>query len=472
MKISFHGADRAVTGSCHLIECAGKKILVDCGLFQGGRELSEENAEDFGFDADGIDFVLLSHAHLDHCGRLPLLVKRGFQGEIITTAASKDLTRLVLLDSAHLQEAEAKAQQHRQQRHRRQQHDNTSSAEALYTLYDATRCFDFFGRVAQYGQTINIASGITATFYDAGHLLGSASISIDLQERGTTCRVTFSGDIGSHGRKILRDPVSPPPADVVIMETTYGDRLHRSLKDSVQELYFAINTSFKHGGNVIIPTFALERSQEILWYLREGVEKGILPAAMHVFLDSPMAISATEIFRQHPECYDDEASKLFEQKRDPFHLNNLHITRDAVDSMAINRITSGAVILAGSGMCTGGRVRHHLKHHLWRRNASIIFVGFAAKGSLARQIIDGAKSVRLFGEEIDVNATIYTINGFSAHADRAELLAWHKQTQAKQTVLVHGEEDVMHNFSQHLKNTTVLIPEKNQEFSLPELRPL
>jgi metallo-beta-lactamase family protein len=469
MKISFHGADKDVTGSCHLIECADKKILIDCGLFQGGRDLSEENAEDFGFDAASIDFVLLTHAHLDHCGRLPLLVKRGFHGEIITTAASKDLARLVLLDSAHLQEADAKSQQHRQQRHRKHSREQIHPEEALYTIYDATRCFDFFGRVAHYEHAIKVAPGITATFYDAGHILGSASIAIDLKERSKTCRIIFSGDLGSDGRKILRDAVAPPPADIVVMETTYGDRLHRSLKESVKEFYLAINDTFKHGGNVIIPTFALERSQEILWYLREGVEKGLLPAAMHVFLDSPMAISATEIFRQHPECYDEEACKLFRQKRDPFQLNNLHITRDAADSMAINRITSGAVILAGSGMCTGGRVRHHLKHHLWRKNASVVFVGFAAQGTLARQIIDGARSIRLFGEEIDVNANIYTINGFSAHADRNELLAWQKKTQAEHTILVHGEETVMQSFAKRLKNTAVLIPEKGQCFSLPDL---
>ncbi|MBR7747278.1 MBL fold metallo-hydrolase RNA specificity domain-containing protein [Undibacterium baiyunense] len=467
MKISFHGANKDVTGSCHLIECAGKKVLIDCGLFQGGHDLSDENTEDFGFDPAEIDYLLLTHAHLDHCGRIPLLVKRGFRGEIITSAASKDLARLVLLDSAHLQEADARAQLRKQQRHSQKR---VTQDEPLYTLYDATRSFDFFGRVAHYNKAIKVAPGITATFYDAGHILGSASIYLELKEGRKTCWIVFSGDIGSKGRKILRDPVIPPPADIVVMETTYGDRLHRSLDASVKEFYQAINDTFEHGGNVIIPTFALERAQEILWYLREGVEKGKLPAAMHVFLDSPMAISATEIFRDHPECYDEEAAKLLKQKRDPFQLNNLHITHDAADSMAINRITSGAVILAGAGMCNGGRVRHHLKHHLWRRNASVIFVGFAARGTLARQIIDGAKSVRLFGEEIDVNANVYTINGFSAHADRAELLAWQKKITPTHTVLVHGEEDVMQSFASQLKNTEIHIPQKNQRFSLPDFK--
>ena len=271
MHLSFHGADRSVTGSCHLIQCAGKKILIDCGLFQGGRALSEENAEDFGFHPCEIDFVLLTHAHLDHCGRLPLLVKRGFKGEIITTSASKDLARLVLLDSANLQESEAR---NREKRSSRQRHHHEAPAPALHTLYDATRCFYFFGRVAQYQQSISLAEGITACFYDAGHILGSASIALELEEGDHRRRIVFSGDLGSDGRVILRDAEAPPPADFVVMETTYGDRLHRSLAASIEELYAAINDCFARNGNVIIPSFALERAQELLWYLREGVESG------------------------------------------------------------------------------------------------------------------------------------------------------------------------------------------------------
>jgi metallo-beta-lactamase family protein len=461
MKIAFHGADRDVTGSCHLIECAGKRILIDCGLFQGGRDVAEENADDFGFNAWSIDYVILTHAHLDHCGRLPLLVKRGFKGEIICTSATKDLARLVLLDSAHLQEAEAKSHAKRHMRHGEHREQTP-----LYTLYDAMRCFDYFGREAMYGETLTITPDIKLSFYDAGHILGAASLLFELTENDKTCRLAFSGDIGSDGRKFIRDAVAPENADVVVMETTYGDRLHKSLDASVQELYQAILDTFRRGGNVIIPSFALERAQEILWYLREGVEQEILPASMHVFLDSPMAISATEIFRHHPECFDQETKQLFTQKHDPFQIANLHFTRDSSESMAINRITSGAVIMAGSGMCTGGRVMHHLKHHLWRKNASVIFVGFAAKGTLARQIIDGARAVRIYGEEIDVNAHIYTINGFSAHADRDELLAWHKQVNAPATYLVHGEEEVMASFAKQLNSSGVIMPKKGESFDL------
>lgn len=464
MRLSFHGADRGVTGSCHLVECAGKHVLIDCGMYQGGRELNEENAEPFGFNAADIDFVLLTHAHLDHCGRLPLLVKRGFRGEIITTAASRELARVVMLDSAHLQEAEAQYQTRKGARR-----GESGITSPLYTTNDAFRCLEFFGRTAQYGQSIKLGTGIEARFLDAGHILGSASIVIDLEEDRQHCTVAFSGDIGNAGRKLLRDPVVPEHADVVVMETTYGDRLHRPLDASIEELYQAIRDTFQLGGNVVIPSFALERAQELLYYLREGVEGGLLPQSMQVFLDSPMAISATEIFAHHHECYDENTARLFNKGQDPFHLPGLHFTRDAADSIAINHFSSGAVIMAGAGMCTGGRVRHHLKHNLWRKNSSVIFVGFASKGTLARQIIDGAKSVKIMGEEIAVKATVHTINGFSAHADRDELLAWHRKVAPTNTFLVHGEEDVMRNFAQLLDNTKVTMPAGGESFDLTQI---
>lgn len=461
MKTSFHGADRGVTGSCHLVECAGKRVLIDCGLYQGGHELNEENAAPFGFDAGAIDYVLLTHAHLDHCGRLPLLVKRGFRGEIITTAATRELARVVMLDAAHLQEEEANRQARKSARH-----GSAEVPQPLYTTLDALNTLDCFGRIAAYDRPMELAPGLRATFLDAGHILGSASIYLQLEEDERSRSVAFSGDLGNSGRPLLRDPVPPPRADAVVMETTYGDRLHKSLQSSVEELYQAIEDTFRRGGNVIIPTFALERAQELLYYLREGVEGGRLSKSMQVFLDSPMAISATEIFRRHPECFDPEAFAKFGHGRDPFMLPGLHFTREIADSMDLNRISSGAVILAGSGMATGGRVRHHLKHNLWRQNSSVIFVGFAAKGTLARQIIDGAKTVHLFGEEIPVRARIHTINGFSAHADRDELLAWHHRVGAPRTFLVHGEEEVMRQFGALLENTKVEMPTLGQAYEL------
>jgi metallo-beta-lactamase family protein len=461
MEISFHGADRGVTGSCHMIECDGKRVLIDCGLYQGGRELEEENAEGFGFDPTGIDFLLLTHAHLDHCGRIPLLAKRGFRGEIITTAASRELARLVMLDAANLQEEEARYQQ--RHKARRGQRPET---QPLYSVLDALNSTELFGRAAHYGQRLQLTPAIGVTFLDAGHILGSASVLLELKEGNQRCAVLFSGDLGNAGRPLLRDPVTPKHADVVVMETTYGDRRHKALEPSVDELYDAINGTFKRGGNVIIPTFALERAQELLFYLREGVAKDRLPGSLQVFLDSPMAISATEIYGRYPECYEPSVAKLFHDGDDPFALRGLHFTRETAESIALNRISGGAVILAGSGMCTGGRVRHHLKQNLWRHESSVVFVGFAARGTLARQIIDGAREVKIFGEPTPVRASIHTINGFSAHADQAELLAWHRRIGPQRTFLVHGEEDTMRKFATLLRDTEVELPKLGQRFPL------
>ena len=455
MRLSFHGAARGVTGSCHLVECGGVRVLVDCGLYQGGRQIEEENEEPFGFEPSEIDYLLLTHAHLDHCGRIPLLVARGFRGEIITTSASRELARLVMLDAADLQEEEAEWLNKKARRH----HDRAQQVKPLYTVLDALNSMDRFGRPARYKEPLQVAAGIRATFFDAGHILGSASILLELEEGGKRRRVLFSGDLGASGRPLLRDPAHPPAADVVVMETTYGDRAHKALGPSIEELYDAVRDTFKRGGNVIIPTFALERAQELLFTLREGVEQGGLPASMQVFLDSPMAISATEIFRRHPDCYEPEVKELFSNDLDPFALPGLHFTRETAASIALNRIGGGAVILAGSGMCTGGRVLHHLKHNLWRNDSSIVFVGFAATGTLARRIIDGAATVRIFREDIPVRARIHTIGGFSAHADRDELLAWWRATGGPaQTVLVHGDEAAMQAFAGALGDARVVLP--------------
>ena len=464
MKISFHGADQGVTGSCHLVECAGIRILIDCGMYQGGRELIEENSEPMGFDPTAIDFLLLTHAHLDHCGRIPLLAKRGFSGEVITTAASLELARLVLLDSAGLQEEEARYQERRARRRsgKRKEH-----FEPLYTVLDSLNSLEFFGRKASYDEPLQLTAGIRVTFLDAGHILGSASILLELEEDGRSHRLLFSGDLGYSGRAILRDPATPPEVDTVVMESTYGDRLHKQLLPSIDELYDVINQTMERGGNIIIPTFALERAQEILYYLREGAQGGQIPRHTSVFLDSPMAISATQIFERHPECFDSQTLHLSKGGKDPFSLPGLMFTRETAESMAINRIEGGAVIMAGSGMCTGGRVRHHLKHNLWNRRNSVVFVGFAAQGTLARRIVDGAKRVSIYGEQIEVRASIHTIGGFSAHADQAELLAWHAKTgNPKTTYLVHGEEKSMQELAKKISNSSVEMPILHQQFEL------
>ncbi len=390
MKISFHGAARGVTGSCHLVETRGLRVLVDCGLYQGGRDIEEENARPFGFDPRDIDVVLLTHAHLDHCGRLPMLVRQGFRGEIVATAATRDLARLVLLDAAHLQEEELVHRVHRA--HRR--HAREDLSEPLYSVADALQTLERFVHPAPYGRPVALPGGARATFLDAGHILGSASVLLEIGDGSSRRALLFSGDLGNSGRPLLRDPAPPPDADVVVMETTYGNRDHRSLASSVDELHGAIAATFARGGNVIIPTFALERAQELLFHIRQGVEHARIPAGTHVFLDSPMAISATDIFRHHPECYDEETRELFRMRDDPFAIPNLHFTRESSESMAINRIVSGAIILAGSGMCTGGRVRHHLRHQLGEERCAVIFVGLCrrrhARAADHRRRHDGA----------------------------------------------------------------------------------
>jgi len=449
MRISFHGADRDVTGSCHLIECAGRRLLVDCGLFQGSRELEEDNAAAFGFDPAGLDAVLLTHAHLDHCGRLPLLYKRGYRGEILSTAATAGLAPIVMLDAAHMAEDDAEWEARR--------HPGRKSAPPLYARADAQGAAGLFGRSLAYGERLELFPGLAVSFHDAGHILGSASVRLVFSEGGRERSVLFSGDIGGSGRPILRD-ADPPECEVVLMETTYGDRPHRAPAESIAELVAVVRSALARGGNVVIPSFALERSQEILYVLRAAVAAGELPSPLPTFLDSPMAISAVEVYRRHPECYDAEAAALIARGADLFAFPGLQLVRDAEASKALNRI-SGAVLIAGSGMCTGGRVRHHLVNNLPREASSIVFVGYAAQGTPARRIIDGAASVRLFGDEVPVRASVHTINGFSAHADQAGLLAWHARAGGRgRTILVHGEQRAMQAFAALLPGVPVSMP--------------
>ncbi|HEY1505353.1 MAG TPA: MBL fold metallo-hydrolase [Stellaceae bacterium] len=461
MRISFHGAAQDVTGSCHLIEAAGKRILIDCGLHQGSRALNLENAEPFGFDAAAIDCVLLTHAHLDHCGRLPLLSKRGFKGPIITTAASRELANLVILDSAYLQESEAARDARAAGR------IGAKPAPPLYTVIDATNSLHQFSKVVDYEKPFAIAPGITATFFNAGHILGSASVLIEVDEGGKKRSVLFSGDIGNADRPLLQPPHTPAAAQVVVMESTYGDRNHRPYRESVEELYAAIATTFARGGNVVIPTFALERAQEILYILRQGIETNRLPPSTPVFVDSPMAISATQIFEKYPEQFSPAVAELFRRGKDPFALPALHFTRERAESVAINQVKGGAIIMAGSGMATGGRVVHHLRHNLARPEAGVIFVGYAAPGTLARRIIDGAKHVAILGEQVQVRASIHTVNGFSAHADQTELIAWRQRMNGiESTFIVHGEEPVMRTLAAKLGPGRIEIPALHQSFDL------
>ena len=462
MKLSFYGADRGVTGSCHLVECAGKRILIDCGLYQGGRELEEENEHPFGFAPAGIDYVLLTHAHLDHCGRLPLLAKQGFRGEIVATAATAELARIVMVDSAHLQEEDARYRAKKAKNH----HDKARSITPLYSVIDALNAISQFGRTAFYDQPIELAKGISATFINAGHILGSASVFLQLAEGSHQSSVLFSGDLGQSSDPLLVGPAKPPHAENVVMETTYGDRNHKPFEPSITEFYDAVTAAFQRGGNVVVPTFAVERAQELLYIIHQGIDSNRLPPKTQVYIDSPMAISVTEIMERNLDALGPDIAERVRKGHDPFKFDGLHLARDQAASMAINNIPSGAIIMAGSGMCTGGRVRHHLKHNLPRAESSVVFVGFAAGGTLARNIVDGAKEVGIFGERVPVRARIYTINGFSAHADQQQLLAWHEQTGAARTFLVHGEETAMRSFAACLGKAQVEMPQPHQVYEL------
>ncbi len=439
MKLSFHGADQDVTGSCHLVEAAGKRVLIDCGMFQGGAEERALNKRDFGFDPREIDLILLTHAHLDHCGRIPLLAKRGFRGEIVCTPPTRELARLVMLDAARLQEEDA----HRAMRKAARWEPKGAEEQPLYDLEDAMAALDLFGRIVDYGETVELGPNLRATYSNAGHILGSASVLVECDEGASTKRIAFSGDLGDPGRALLDDAAPPKAADAVVMESTYGDRDHRPLEASIEEFYEAIAEIRGRGGNAIIPTFALERAQELLYYLKLGLLQNKLPPDIQIFVDSPMAISATQIAQKSSRYLRADIAAMLAANDDPFTPPRLRFTKLSRDSMAINSIASGAVIMAGSGMATGGRVLHHLRRNLARPECGVVLVGFASKGTLARQIIDGAPEVHIFGERVPVRASVHTINGFSAHAGRSSLIAWRNRIAAPRTFLVHGELPAM-----------------------------
>ncbi|TSA50722.1 MBL fold metallo-hydrolase [archaeon] len=440
MKITFCGAAETVTGSCHLIETDGLRILLDCGLFQGQREIRERNRAGFPFDPKTIDYVLLSHAHLDHVGLIPLLVKNGFHGEIITTPPTAEIAKVILADSAHIQVEEA-AYRARKARRRGEKVD-----PPLYDVGDVLDSLDAFRKPIPYEDPIVLKDGVEAVLHDAGHILGSATV--ELRAEGKT--VMYSGDLGNRHRPIVRDPKDPPKADVVLIESTYGDRKHRTLDDSVTELREAIKTVIGRGGNLLIPSFALERTQEVLYELFLMWQKDELPKC-RIFLDSPLAIATTRIFSRHPDYFDAEGKELFSNSPNPFHFPPLHCTQTTDESKRINGVSEGSIIIAGSGMCTGGRIIHHLRHNLWREEAGVIFVGYQARGTTGRQIVDGAEKVNIFGEETAVRAQMWTVNGFSAHADQPILLDWLAKTRAKRVFLVHGEERSLKGFHKAIK---------------------
>ena len=463
MKLSFYGADRCVTGSCHCIEVNGKKILIDCGLQQGRDEIDNHALP---FHPGQIDFVLVTHAHIDHSGRIPLLLKQGFRGTIVATRLTADLMEIMLQDSAHIQESDA------MWLNRKGRRAGKNEVEPLYTLADAMAVKDYLRR-CEYNEEVELCEGVTAVFTDAGHLLGSASITLRLTENGVTKTIVFSGDIGNNRQPIIRDPVLLRAADYVVMESTYGDREHGEVPSYTEGLAQVIDETLGKGGNVVIPSFAVGRTQELLYFIREIKDRRLVKSVpdFPVYIDSPLAREATEIFAGDLSGYlAVEATALVQGGINMFTFPGLMMTATSEESKALNLDMTPKVIISASGMCDAGRIRHHLKHNLWRSECTICFVGYQAEGSLGARLLDGAREVKLFGEEIAVNARIIKFNGLSSHADLSSLLDWINAyaPRPEHVFVVHGDADVAPVFAQNLKDRgfEVHAPEYTEVYDL------
>jgi len=464
MKVEFLGGVRTVTGSATLLEKGSLKWLVDCGMFQGGKELEERNWHLQPYQAKNLSFILLTHAHIDHSGLIPKLVQEGFRGKVICTKATRDLCEIMLEDSGHIQEMEAEWQSRKGKR------AGKKEAAPLYTVKDAEKSLRYFQTV-NYGERFTLANGINVRFQDAGHILGSAIIEVWIEEGGGEKKLIFSGDLGNSGQPIVRDPSWIEEGDVLWMESTYGNRLHKSREETVQELLKIVQEAIAHEAKVIIPAFAVERTQEIIYTLGQFVRQGSIPS-IPIYIDSPLAISATEIFKRNPGCFDHETQALLSGGEHPLEIPEINYTRTTEESKAINQDSRPGVIVSASGMCDSGRIQHHLKHHLWRNDSHIVIIGYQAEGTTGRRIVDGAKTVRLFGEEIAVKAHIHTLGGFSAHADQKGLLAWlsHFSNPQLEVFVNHGEEKISTQLSQlirerfHFKTVVPLWGEKRVLF--------
>ena len=463
--LTFYGAIAGVTGSLYLLETNDKKILLECGLVQGSYEEEKLNKEAFPFDPASIDAVILSHAHLDHSGRLPKLVNDGFKGPIYMTLPTCDLLEIMLKDSAFLSMRDAEWENKRRNRAGKEE------VEPLYTIEDVERTLKLCEGLP-YAEVREVVSGLQLRFLDAGHILGSAIVELTINEGGKSRRLVFSGDLGNSCAALLRDPVKVEKADVLIMESTYGDRNHRSMDATLDEFRSIILAATESGGNVLIPAFAVGRTQEIIFRLGEFYQEGILNHQA-VYLDSPMAIATTEVYHRYQNVFNVEDKTALRQARSAsLHtfLPVLRYSRTTEESIAINKITDGAIIIAGSGMCNGGRIRHHLKHNLWRRNAHVIIVGYQAIGTTGRALVDGAQRLRVAGEDVVVNATIHTLGGFSAHAGQQQLLDWIGAFHQPKphTYLVHGEEEAKRVLQDKLqgKDIRVEIPDSGETIHL------
>ena len=446
MKLSFYGADQCVTGSCHCLEVNGKRVLIDCGLQQGRDEVS--NAE-FPFAANAIDAVLITHAHIDHSGRVPMLIKQGFQGRILTTRLTADLLDVMLADSAHIQEADA------EWKNRKAERSGAPKVEPLYTVADAERVREFM-TTCEYDREVEVVPGVKAVFTDAGHLLGSACITVTATEGDVTKTIVYSGDLGNINQPIIRDPVHLESADYVVMESTYGDRNHKEVWSYTDDLAAIIDETIAKGGNVVIPSFAVGRTQELLYFIREIKDAKLVKSDpdFPVYIDSPLAKKATTIFTGDLRGYlDEDALELVQDGTHMFNFTNLRMTETSQESKELNFDTTPKVIISASGMCDAGRIRHHLKHNLWRPESTVVFVGFQGEGTLGRALLNGVKSVKMFGEEIAVNARIVNYQGLSSHADRDHLLEWIGAFKAKKpqhVFVVHGDREVAPYFAKSI----------------------
>ena len=445
MKLHFYGADRCVTGSCHCLEINGKKILVDCGLQQGRDELDNRY---LAFAPGNIDILLVTHAHIDHTGRIPLLVKNGFHGRILTTRLTADLMKIMLLDSAHIQESDAEYENRKGERAGREHVD------PLYTEQDALDVFKYV-TTCEYKEKVDLCEGVSAVFTDAGHLLGSASITLELEENGVHKTIVFSGDIGNVDQPIIRDPQLLKKADYVVMESTYGDRNHTEVWSYTDELAQIIDETLGKGGNVVIPSFAVGRTQELLYFIREIKDQKLVKSTPNfpVYIDSPLAKAATTVFCGDLHGYlDEQALELVKDGTHMFTFPNLNLVESSEESKMLNMDTTPKVIISASGMCDAGRIRHHLKHNLWRANSAVVFVGFQSPGTLGRRLLDGVESVKLFGEEIAVKAKVVNFQGLSSHADHDHLIEWIKAFDPKpaHVFVVHGDADVAPAFADEL----------------------
>ncbi|HDJ24219.1 MAG TPA: MBL fold metallo-hydrolase [Candidatus Aminicenantes bacterium] len=464
VSLRFLGATRQVTGSSFLLTYQGQNILIDCGLFQE-REYQSRNWKEFPFPPPEISYVLLTHAHLDHCGLLPKFVREGFKGKILTTTASRELLPIMLVDSARIQEEDAA---YKKKRHEKEGRRGRYPEIPLYTVEDAEKVFPLVEKIP-YDQEIELLPGITIKFNDAGHIVGAAMIEVNLTVNEEQRKVIFSGDIGQWNKPIVRDPTVFSQADYIIMESTYGDRNHEDEASIAEMLAQIVNETVANGGKLLIPTFAVERAQELLYYFSRLVRTGEIPI-LPLFLDSPMAVDVTEVFLRQTAIMDRETRHLFASNENPFRFPGLRLVRSVDESKAINEIKGPCIIMAGSGMCTGGRIKHHLVHNISRPESTILFVGYQARGTLGRQILEGRQEVRIHGVYHPVRAQIKQINGFSAHADQQGLLKWLSflQKPPKKIFLVHGDEEVIPVLASEInkKGWATEIPQYQQEFPL------